>query len=72
MKIPYEKTVEDEMKQFYDSLSEKDKRRYAAIEVRKLAYGAKQYISNILGCDYKTIEKGLSDFKNEEELKKNE
>ena len=57
MKIPYEKTVEDEMKQFYDSLSEKDKHRYAAIEVRKLADGAKQYISNIHGCNYKNSEK---------------
>ena len=72
MEIPYEKSVEEEMKSFYDSLSEKDRRRYAAIEVRKLAYGAKQYISNILDCDYKTIERGLLDLKNEEELKKNE
>lgn len=60
------------MKNFYDSLSEKDRRRYAALEVMKLAYGAKQYISDLLDCDYKTIERGLSDLENEEELKKKE
>ena len=60
------------MKQFYDSLSEKDRRRYAALEVMKLAYGAKKYISGLLDCDYKTIERGLSDLEKEEELKKKE
>jgi hypothetical protein len=70
VKIPYENSVEEEMKNFYDSLSEKDRRRYAAIEVRKLAYGAKQYVSDILACDYKNIEKSLSDLKNDDELKK--
>ena len=72
MNIPYEKTVEDRMKNFYDSLSEKDRRRYAAIEVMKLAYGAKQYIADLLDCDYKTIERGLSDLEKEAELKKKE
>jgi len=72
VEIPYKKSVEDEMKKFYNSLSEKDRRRYAAIEVMKLAYGAKQYISDLLDCDQKTIERGLSDFESEEELKKRE
>ncbi len=58
------------MKKFYDTLSEKDRRRYAVLEVMKLAYGAKQYISDLLDCDYKTIERELSDLENEEELKK--
>ena len=36
----YDNAVEDQMVMFYDSLSEKDKRRYAAIEVLKRNYSA--------------------------------
>ena len=53
-----------------DHSSEKDRRRYAAIEVQKLSYGGQQYISRLLGCDEKTIPQGLQDLANEEELKK--
>ena len=70
--MPYKKEVEETMQDFYDSLSEKDKRRYAAIEALKLPHGGKQYICNLLGCDLKTIKQGLSDFENEGELKKKE
>jgi len=56
----------------YDSLSEKDRRRYAALEVQKLPYGGQKYISDLLGCDPKTIQQGLADLENEEQLKKNE
>ncbi len=41
MMHPYDAAVEDRMVMFYDSLSEKDKRRYAAIEVLKLPYGGR-------------------------------
>jgi hypothetical protein len=34
MIVRYTKEVEQSMKDFYDSLSEKDKRRYAAIEAQ--------------------------------------
>jgi hypothetical protein len=72
MKIPYTKVAEEAMKKFYDSLSEKDKRRYAAVEVIKLMHGAKTYIANVLKCDYKTIESGLEDLEDQDELKKKE
>lgn len=70
--MPYKKTVEEGMQNFYDSFSEKDKRRYAAIEALKLPHGGKQYIYNLLGCDLKTIQQGLSDLEKEVELKKKE
>lgn len=70
MKKVYGRDVEDEMIIFYDSLSEKDKRRYAAIEARKLPYGGKKYISDLLVCDVKTIQRGISDLENEALLKK--
>ena len=46
---------------FYDSLSEKDRRCYAAIEVAKLGYGGVEYIASVLGCDPKTIRQGQHD-----------
>jgi hypothetical protein len=67
----YKKDIEEGMKNFYDSLSEKDKRRYSAVESLKLPYGGMKYISNLLGCSFKTIQQGLSDLKDAEQLKKN-
>ncbi len=49
------------MKAFYDSLSEKDRRRYAAVEAQKLGHGGEHYIATVLGCDEKTIRHGLRD-----------
>jgi len=72
MKRIYGKIIEEGMVNFYDSLSEKDKRRYAAIEALKLAHGGKKYIKKILGCDLKTIQQGIADLETEEQLKKNE
>lgn len=59
--IPYDVSVEQEMKKFYDTLSEKDKRRYAAIEALKLGHGGTVYISQVLGCSRKTITKGINE-----------
>jgi len=55
---PYPTEVEEHMKAFYDSLSEKDRRRYAAIEAEKLGHGGVEYVSEVLGCDAKTICEG--------------
>ncbi len=57
--IPYDVSVEQEMRKFYDTLSEKDKRRYAAIEALKLGHGGTVYISQVLKCSRKTITKGI-------------
>jgi len=35
----YSEEAEKQMKAFYDSLNEKDRRRYAAIEAMKLRHG---------------------------------
>jgi hypothetical protein len=66
MKIqPYPPEIETHMCNFYKSLSEKDRRRYAAIEVSKLEYGGIAYISDVLQCDKKTIKRGQSDLSTE-------
>ncbi len=35
----YDEEVEQQMRSFFETLSEKDKRHYAAIEARKVGYG---------------------------------
>jgi hypothetical protein len=62
---PYDDALEDRMMMFYNSLSEKDKRRYAAIEVLKLPYGGRSYIHNILNCSYPTIDTGIAELKSD-------
>lgn len=42
--MSYSNSIESEMKKFYKSLSEKDKRRYAAIEAQKLGWGGISYV----------------------------
>ena len=53
--------IEHSMRMFYDSLSEKDRRRYAAIEAAKLGHGGTAYIAILLSCDPKTIRQGQAD-----------
>ncbi len=50
--------VETAMKTMYDSLREKDRRRYAAVEAAKLGHGGVFYIARLLGCDAKTLRRG--------------
>lgn len=57
----YSTRVEGHMKSFYDSLCEKDRRRYAAVEAEKLGHGGVEYIARVLGCDPKTIRHGRGD-----------
>jgi Rhodopirellula transposase DDE domain len=54
---------EQQMKLYYESLSEKDRRRYAAIEAQKIGYGGIQYISQLFKCNYRTIRQGFADLK---------
>jgi hypothetical protein len=49
------------MKRFYDSLSEKDRRRYATMEAEKLGHGGVEYIASLFGCDPKTVRHGRED-----------
>jgi len=58
---PYSPETERRMKMLYQSLNERDRRRYAAIEADKLGYGGQAYISQLLGCDHKTLQRGLDD-----------
>jgi hypothetical protein len=59
--MTYSPEIEHSMQMFHDSLSEKDRRRYAAIEAAKLGHGGIEYLSTLLGCDPKTIRQGQQD-----------
>ncbi len=59
--MPYNAAIEHSMRMFYNSLSEKDRRRYAAIEAAKLGHGGTESIATLLGCDPKTIRQGQHD-----------
>ena len=63
-----EVSTEETMIVFYNSLSEKDRRRFAAVEALRIGRGGITYISGLLGCDEKTIRKGLSELNNKESL----
>lgn len=58
---PYTSEIEAHMRNFYHSLSEKDRRRYAAVEASKLGYGGITYICNLLTCDPATVARGIKE-----------
>ncbi|MEI7677462.1 MAG: hypothetical protein WCJ03_11830 [Bacteroidales bacterium] len=66
----YEKNIELKMQRLFETLSEKDKRRYAAIEVEKLAHGGTDYISKLFGIDPKTIRRGMEELEKTEDVAK--
>src|SRR6202453_3796984 len=61
MVLPYPPKIELTMKTYYQTLREKDRRRYAAVEAAKLGHGGIDYIASLLDCDPKTIRQGLDD-----------
>lgn len=62
---PYSLEVEQQMQRFYRSLSEKDRRRYAAVEAFKLGWGGITYISQLFECDDKPIRNGMKELEQE-------
>lgn len=57
----YSATVERHMVRLYESLSEKDRRRYAAVEAEKLGHGGVQYVADLFDCDPDTVRHGVAD-----------
>jgi len=71
LRTKYSEESEKQMKAFYDSLNEKDRRRYAAIEAMKLGHGGQNYISNVLGCHFQTVMAGIAEIRNGTETPEN-
>ena len=64
----YPTEIEQHMQRFYQTLSEKDRRRYAAIEALKLGYGGISDICQLFDCDYRAVAHGIEDFHSETAL----
>lgn len=58
---PYSTDVEGHMRELYRSLSEKDRRRYAAVEAEKIGHDGTRYIANLFACHPDTIRQGKLD-----------
>ena len=57
----FSEATEEKMRDFCETLSEKDQRRYAAIEAWRLGHGAITYVAEVLGCSTRTIRRGMNE-----------
>ena len=57
----YSPEIEQHMRNYYETLAENDRRRYAGIEAMKLGRGGTTYIAQVLGCSLHTVQKGRSE-----------
>ena len=63
-KLFYDCETEEAMRCFYNSLNEKDRRRYAGVEALKIGYGGRSYIAEVMGCSRRTVSKGACEVSN--------
>ena len=59
----YSPEIEQLLRHYYQSLSEKDRRCFAAIEAITLGHGGISYIASVLGCSRLTIKAGMQELK---------
>ena len=64
----YSPTMEDAMRRLFDSLSERDRRLYAAAEALKLGRGGLHYLTCLFDCDPKTIRRGIRELEQDSSL----
>ena len=64
----YSPEIEHATQRYYHSLSEKDRRRYAAIEAIKLGHGGISYISKLFDGHPKPIRRGIAELQDEQVL----
>ena len=57
----YSPEIEDRMRGFYQTLAEKDRRRFAALEALRLGHGGMEYVAGVLGCSRRTIERAAEE-----------
>jgi hypothetical protein len=57
----YEADAEQRMQAFWQTLSEKDRRRFAAVEAARLGHGGIEYVAQVLRCSTRTIKRGIDE-----------
>jgi len=60
-KFPYDEDTEDFMLLFFDDLNEKNRRRYLAVEAKKIGHGGIKYLAELFKISEKTIQRGISE-----------
>src|SRR5260221_5457843 len=58
---PWGAAVEKNVRDFYATLSEKDRRRFAAVQARQLGHGGVRAMAEGFGGSRRTIERGLAE-----------
>src|SRR5712692_4143447 len=59
----YRPDIEQLLRQYSQSLSEKDRRRFAALEAITLGHSGTRSIAKVLGCDPQTVKDGMRELK---------
>jgi hypothetical protein len=60
---PYTPEIEQLLRPYHRNLSEKDRRRFAALEALKLGHGGIEYVARVLECDPQTIRGSMRELK---------
>ncbi len=60
----YPPKTEETMCRYYNSLNEKDRRRFAGFEALRSGHGGRSYIAGVLGCSRNTVSKGAREVSN--------
>lgn len=56
-----DEAMEQHIRDFHATLSEKDQRRFAAIQARQLGHGGIKYVAFVSGCSRRAIERGIDE-----------
>ena len=59
--LRFDEAKEARTRGFFESLSEKDQRRYAALQADQLGHGGIVYVAEVLGCSVQTIGRGIDE-----------
>ena len=57
----FDEVIKRQTRNVFETLSEKDQRRFAAIQARQLGHGGIEYIAEVLGCSRRTISRGMAE-----------
>lgn len=57
----YSNHIEEAMRYTFSNLNERQRRLFAATEAIKLGHGGVAYVASVLGCNRRTIERGLGE-----------
>ena len=59
--LRFDEAKEARMRGFFESLREKDQRRFAALQADQLGHGGIVYVAEVLGCSVQTIGRGIDE-----------